>query len=77
MCQVIKNKSYFTDEVDVGFQCFGSLFPLGRTYHVGMRSHEQGCFDLAEEFVGITPDVVVLHLGNLHLASGLTTNVPR
>ena len=58
----------FPYEVDAWFQCFGALFPLGRANFTRMVGHEEGGFYLADEFVGISADAVVLDFGNLYLA---------
>lgn len=61
----------FSNQIDAGFQGFGTLFPFGGTYLVGMTGNEEGGFDLAEQLVGIAADAVVLYLGNLDTSFGI------
>lgn len=58
-------------EVDTRFKGCLALFPLGRTYLAVVGGHELGGLDLAEQFLGITADAVVLNLDELDESFGI------
>lgn len=60
-----------TYEVDARLECFSALLPLRGANFTIVRSNEESGFYLAEEFVGVTADAVVLNFGNLDLAFGV------
>ena len=60
-----------SDEVDAGFQCGRALFPFRRADLAVVRGDELGRLDLAQQFVGVAADGVVLNFGQLYLALGI------
>ena len=60
-----------TNEVNARLEGFGTLLPLGGTNVAGMGGNKLSGLNLAHEFVGVTTDVVVVDLDDLHEAFGI------
>ena len=58
----------FSNEVDAGFECLSALFPLSGAHFTGVRSYELSSCNLANEFLSVTADAVILNFSNLDFA---------